>query len=149
MSHGLPRTAYGLTRFGRGLQVGFLACLLCACMACGGKQPPLTPGEHASLVAKRCYEALYNDRPETFLDGRMNAADMPQQYRQQLLDVYRQHITQVNDQHGGVRGIGVARAAMDSTLNVMQVFLQLTFGDGSQEEIVVPMVEQHGQWMMK
>jgi hypothetical protein len=38
---------------------------------------------------------------------------------------------------------------MDSTLHLMQVFLVLGYGDNSQEEVVVPMVEQQGMWLMR
>jgi hypothetical protein len=31
----------------------------------------------------------------------------------------------------------------------MQVFLLLSYGDSTREEIVVPMVTQRGAWMMK
>ncbi|MBR1415872.1 MAG: hypothetical protein IJ570_08435 [Prevotella sp.] len=141
--------SHGLTRTGHGLLACFLACLLCVGMACCGQQAPLTPEEQASQAAKRCYEALYNGHPEAFLNGRLQASAMPQSYRQQQLDVYRQHAAQMEKQHSGVRRIDVSRAAMDSTLNVMQVFLQLAFGDNTMEEIVVPMVEHEGQWMMK
>ena len=127
------------------LLLAVLGLWLCACTP----NKELTAEERASAVAKSCYEALYGGHPELFLDGRLGAEDMPQSYRDQLLETYRRHASQVNDQYRGVRSVRVSRAEMDSTQHLMQVFLVLGYGDNSQEEMVVPMVEQQGKWLMK
>ena len=52
--------------------------------------------------------------------------------------------------HKGVKKFTATRAQMDSTMQVMQVFMQLDYGDGTQEEVVVPMItDEGGQWRMK
>lgn len=125
------------------------AILLCACAA---KTEPATPdeGEQAAGVALACYKALYlENRPEAFLQGSAQAHSVNDAQRQQLLDLYRQHVRQTTNQHGGVKGIDFARAEPDPTLDVMQVFLKMTYIDGMQEEIVVPMVQADGEWQMK
>ena len=118
---------------------------------CGGKEAPLTEEQRASLAAKECYEGLYiHERPETFLDGRIDAGRMPQSFRRQLLDDYRQHLQQVARQRKGVRSISATNARRDKTLQLMQVFLTLSYGNGTQEEIVVPMVQAaDGSWHLK
>lgn len=150
--HGLTRfiTGHGLIRFKTGHgQQWLCTVLLAVAFLFGCTRQELTPGERAAAVAKSCYEALYDGHPELFLDGRVGAEDMPQSYRDQLLEAYRRHVTQVNNQHRGVSSVRVSRAEMDSTLHLMQVFLVLGYGDNSQEEMVVPMVEQQGKWLMK
>ena len=134
--------SYGFSRFGAVLIVSLFL------LACSPKKE-LTAEERASAVAKSCYEALYGGHPELFLDGRLGAEDMPESYRDQLLEACRLHVTQTNDQHQGVSGVSVSRAVMDSTLSVMQVFMVLNYGDKTSEEIVVPMVEHEGKWLMK
>jgi hypothetical protein len=49
----------------------------------------------------------------------------------------------------GVTSFTASRATMDSTLQLMQVFLLVNYADSMQEEIVVPMVERNGKWKMK
>jgi hypothetical protein len=51
--------------------------------------------------------------------------------------------------HGGIVAAEYSRAAIDSTLGVVQVFLLLNYADSTREEIVVPMVEQESVWKMK
>ena len=100
-------------------------------------------------AALRCYEALYNNLPEVYLSERIGVDEMPSEYHQELLEVYRQHVKEVNREHQGVKSVKASQATMDTTLNVMQVFLMLNYGDNTKEEIVVPMVECNGKWMLK
>jgi hypothetical protein len=51
--------------------------------------------------------------------------------------------------HGGISSVMATNVQMDSTQNVMQVFLMLNYADSLHEEIVVPMVMRNGEWKMK
>ncbi|MBR1503774.1 MAG: hypothetical protein IJ618_07840 [Prevotella sp.] len=114
----------------------------------GCSQP--SPEELASLAAKGYYDHLVGGEYELFLEGMdqrgtMNEAD----YRSQLLDNYRQFKAQQDSVHGGIREVRIVRAATDSVQQYTNVFLMLCFGDSTNEEIVVPMVERQGSWRMK
>ena len=121
-------------------------------LCCTAKEPapPLDDGARAGGVALECYQALYiYNHAETFLKGRASAKSLSEEQRQQLLTLYNQHILQVGRQHGGVNRIDFSRAEPDTTINVMQVFLKMTYTDNTQEEIVVPMVKVGDEWKMK
>ncbi|MCR4602276.1 MAG: hypothetical protein K5683_01915 [Prevotella sp.] len=122
--------------------------LLLLALACSDRKE-FTDEDKAAAVARTCYDALYSNHPQLFLDGRLHADQMPDSYRQQLLENYRQHVERVDREHQGVSNLQVTRAISDSTLHVIQVFLLLNYGDGTKEEIVVPMVEHQGKWLMK
>jgi len=112
-------------------------------------QKKVTDEDKAAAVAKTCYEALYEGHPQLFLDGRLHAGQMPNSYRQQLLENYRQHAKKVEREHQGVNSVEVTKVQSDSTLHVVQVFLLFAYGDGTSEEVVVPMVQDDGKWLMK
>ena len=78
-----------------------------------------------------------------------SADNLSSEQQQQLLTLYNQHVLQVGRQHGGVRSIDFSHAEPDTALNIMQVFLKMTYTDNTQEEIVVPMVQADGEWKMK
>lgn len=121
-------------------------------LCCTAKEPapPLDDGARAGGVALKCYKALYIEkRAETFLNGRISTDNLSSEQRQQLLTLYNQHVLQVGRQHGGVRNIDFSHAEPDTALNIMQVFLKMTYTDNTQEEIVVPMVQADGEWKMK
>ena len=108
-----------------------------------------TPEELASLAAEGYYRHLVAGEYELFLQGKAGADSLPEDYREQLLAGYKQFMAQQQAAHQGIRGIQTTNAHPDSTLQLMQVFLLLEYGDSTQEEIVVPMVEHDGRWRMK
>lgn len=108
-----------------------------------------SPEELASLAAEGYYRHLTAGEYEQFLQGKAGADSLPEDYREQLLTGYKQFMAQQQKSHQGIRSVQTTNARMDSTLQLMQVFLLLEYGDSTQEEIVVPMVEHDGRWRMK
>ncbi|MBP5339479.1 MAG: hypothetical protein J6Z14_09325 [Prevotella sp.] len=114
-------------------------------LACGSKSAE----QQAMKVAQQGYEALLEGDFDKFLSVRAFSANLPDGYRDQLLTACRQYAHQQQSVHGGWQAVEATRAQMDSTLNVMQVFLLLQYNDGTTEETVVPMVLEEGKWRMK
>ena len=108
-----------------------------------------TPEELASLAAEGYYRHLVAGEYEQFLQGRVGCDSLPEDYREQLLTGYKQFMAQQQTAHQGIQSVQASNASRDTTLQLMQVFLLLQYGDSTQEEIVVPMVEQEGRWRMK
>jgi hypothetical protein len=103
----------------------------------------------ASLAAKGYYEHLLQGEFEHFLKGKVGADSLPEGYREQLLGGYRQFMAQQEKLHHGILDVRIANAKADSLLHYTNVFLVLCFGDSTNEQIAVPMVEQNGSWRMK
>ena len=122
-----------------------ILCILVGLAACS--QP--TPEELASLAAKGYYDHLIHGEYESFLEG-MDLPEAPE-YRSQLLDNYRQFMATQQSSRGGIREVRIVRAKTDSIQKqpYTNVFLTLCFGDSTNEEIVVPMVERDGRWRMR
>ncbi len=118
--------------------------ILVAIVACGD----VSKEELASMAAKGYYDHLIQGEYEQFLEG----SDMlPEDaaYRSQLLDNYRQFMEAQQKDHNGIREVRIVRAKTDTLQHYTNVFLTLCFGDSTNEEIVVPMVEKEGRWRMK
>jgi len=131
----------------RGLLVmGFMGLMgLVGLVGCG----KATAEELAALAAEGYYHHLTAGEYEQFLQGKAGADSLPESYREQLLVGYKQFMAQQQKEHQGIRNARATNAVKDSTLQLMQVFLMLEYGDSTQEEIVVPMVERDGRWRMK
>jgi hypothetical protein len=115
-----------------------------------GPSPEEVARAEAMAVAQLCYDRLLSGDYEGFLAFRQGMDSLPDSYRRQMIDTYRQYIDTEERMHRGIKQATATRALMDTTMNVMQVFMLLDYGNGSQEEIVVPMVcTQEGQWKMK
>ena len=77
------------------------------------------------------------------------ADSLPDDYRSQLIDGYAQFLAQQQKARGGINEVRVSRAFTDSTQQYTSVLLVLCYGDSTTEEVIVPMVEHNGRWMMK
>ena len=108
-----------------------------------------TKEELASLAAKGYYQHLVEGDFEHFLEGRVMADSLPDDYRSQLIDGYSQFLAQQVNARGGINEVRISRAYTDSTQQYTSVLLMLCYADSTTEEVVVPMVEHNGRWMMK
>ena len=115
-------------------------------IACSG----VTPEELASLAAKGYYEHLIHGEYEHFLEGKYGLDSLKEkEYWGQLLDNCHQFMRQQEKSHRGVLDVRVVTAKADTAQKYTNVFMMLCFGDSTNEEIVVPMVERDGRWLMK
>lgn len=110
----------------------------------------LSPEQQAALAAEGYYRHLLAGEYEQFLQGRVGSDSLPADYREQLLTGYLQFMAQQQDKHGGITAVSVSSVRTDSLDAYTSVFLLLCYGDSTQEEIVVPMVDAgDGRWRMK
>lgn len=103
----------------------------------------------ASLAAKGYYQHLIEGDFDHFLEGRVMADSLPDDYRSQLIDGYSQFLAQQVKARGGINEVRISRAYTDTTQQYTSVLLMLCYGDSTSEEVIVPMVEHNGRWMMK
>lgn len=124
----------------------YLVTLVFLVAACGGASKE----ELASLAAKGYYEHLIHGEYEQFYEG-MDQREFTSQadYRSQMLDNLRQFMARQEQEHHGILEVRVSNAVTDTTQQLTNVFLVLCFGDSTNEEVVVPMVERQGAWRMK
>ena len=124
------------------LFVVFVFLALCACSS-------PTPEEMASLAAKGYYEHLLKGEYEQFLEGKAGSDSLPEAYRAQLIAGYKQFVAQQYSLHNGIHDIRVVHARRDTLLNYTNVFLMFCFGDSTNEQVSVPMIEHNGCWRMR
>ncbi|QVJ81989.1 hypothetical protein SAMN04487826_2730 [Prevotella sp. khp1] len=105
--------------------------------------------EQAALAAKGYYTHLVQGEFEQFVEGRFMADSLPADYRSQLIEGYKQFVAQQLEARKGLQEVSVSRAYTDSLAGYTNVLLMLCYGDSTTEEVVVPMVERNGRWMMK
>lgn len=135
-------------RFAFGFVVSFL--LLCACSG-------VTEEWRAASAAKDYYDCLVEGNTTGFLEGKAGIDDLPDAYAEQLLKAVEQYQADMQQKHGGLREVRISEEhyakdleqCRDSVLNVTYAFLILCFGDSTQEEVMVPMTEHDGRWLMK
>lgn len=110
----------------------------------------VTPEEQASLAAKGYYEHLIHGEYEQFLQGKDGLKKQAEpEYWSQLVDNCHQFMHQQKESHRGIHEVRIVNAKTDTLQKYVNVFMMLCFGDSTNEEVVVPMVDRDGRWYMK
>ena len=131
-----------MTRWRIGL-VAIIGCL--SIVGCS-----VTPEERVSLAAQGYYEHLINGEYEQFLRGKDGLEKGTEHdYWNQLIDNCHQFIRQQEVLHRGIHEVRVVNTKTDTLQKYTNVFMMLCFGDSTNEEIIVPMVEREGRWYMR
>lgn len=121
----------------------FVAMVIVACTS------SLDEGEVAARAAKEYYGYLIQGNIASFVDGHYRPDSIPDTYREQLITNTKMYVNQQNEEHRGIKDIRIVDAKTDMQKHAANVFLVLSFGDSTSEEIVVPMVESGGVWYLR
>lgn len=119
--------------------------------ACTG----VTPEWKAALAAQSYYECLAKGDAVRFMEGKAGIGGQPASYCEQLLKAVEEYHAVIQQKHGGLAGIRISdnTTLLADTMHaasVVNAFLILCYRDSTQEEIVVPMVQDgEGEWRMK
>lgn len=117
--------------------------------ACSGKDNGPTAAQLAAQAAQNYYTQLLRGDYEAFVAGRYQPHAIPDGYKEQLVANAKMFIGQQKDDHQGIVKAQAVDAQADTTRHVANVFINLSYGDRTTEEIVVPMVEKKGVWYMR
>ena len=117
--------------------------------ACGEKKKNVDQGKLAAKAAKHYYEQLLKGDYEAFLNNENRTNNLPDNYRKQLLLNLKQFVTQQDSVHHGIDSITLGASHFSAKDNTASVFLLFYYGDKTTEQVVVPMVKEHGKWILR
>lgn len=115
--------------------------------SCKEKVPD--PGYYAGIAAKGYYDMLLEGRYDEFVDGQNMPHRIPEEYRQQLVLNAKMFVEQQKNEHRGMKAFQILDAKADTAHHLADVYLSVTYGDSTKEQIVVPMVEVEKKWKMR
>ncbi|MCH3995284.1 MAG: hypothetical protein LKG14_07300 [Prevotella sp.] len=125
----------------------FIGCtLVVSLLGCHRK---IDPSEMAAITAKGYYDQLLKGKANDFVNGTYHAYPIPKVLHDQLVANAKMFIYTQDSLHQGIKKIDVGDSKIDTASHTDNVFLKFYYGDGSQENILVPMVEHKGKWMMR
>ncbi len=129
----------------------YLVYIAIAFVAFSACTKELSAEEKAAEAAQSYYQLLKDSNVEMFLQGKAGIDSLPAGYRKQMVEVYEQYLTEVKEKHNGINEVRISEnvARYDTSKKFVYAFLMVCFGDSTQEEITVPMVENNGKWIMK
>ena len=115
--------------------------------SCKEKTPD--PGYYAGIAAKGYYDMLLEGRYDEFVEGQNMPHRIPEGYRQQLVLNAKMFVEQQKNEHRGMKAFQIPDAKADTVHHLADVYLSVTYGVSTKEQIVVPMVEVEKKWKMR
>lgn len=125
----------------------FALLVALAFYSCKGEGPDA--GQLAGDAAKNAYDLLLQGKYDDFVGECDRTQKLPQGYREQLVLNARMFAEQQKKEHGGMCRIGILSSCADTAKHVAQVYLSVVYGDSTKEQILVPMVEKDGKWLLR
>ena len=118
-------------------------------VACSGKPSGPDAASLAAQAAKVYYDQLLKGDYGSFVDGRYQPTRIPESLRQQLIANAKMFVAQKEKEHNGIQSVSVTDGRADTAHHVANAFLTFSYGDGTKEQVVVPMVEVKKVWYMR
>lgn len=109
----------------------------------------MTEGDKALNAACGYYEALRQGRCDHFVDGMLQNREVAPSYYRQLVLGMEMYLEKQDSAHQGIKRVEQLRCDYDSIANTAEAYLMLHFGDGSSEQISVPMIKPDSIWWMR
>ncbi len=106
-------------------------------------------GQLAAIAAKGYYDLLLEEKYEDYVNGFYRPESIPQSYHEQLVANAKMFVARQQDARKGIKEVTVANAKADTATHTANVFLQFVYGDSTSEQVLVPMVEHEGKWLMR
>lgn len=125
------------------IMFGVLAVTFMSC------RKEIDPADVVAQTARQYYDYLLHGDYEAYVEGMDTPERIPASYKEQLLLNARMFMEQQKKEHRGIRQVSVVNASADTARKEAQVFLLLSYGDSTREQVYVPMVMRKGIWYLR
>lgn len=135
---------------GKMKKIFFICLTLAALVACKEKPQQKPNGDIAGKAAVEYYGYLQRHNFSAYVDGMYYEKPIPKEYKALLVKNAEMFVHEQDSLHHGIKAVKLSKADMmqkDTTL--VAAYLTLTMGDGTSEEVLVPMVKRKNVWYMK
>ncbi len=105
--------------------------------------------EGADSMAMLCYKMQVNGQFQDYVKAMKSCDKMPNDYQQRVVKMLRHHQKLVMKEKNGVKKVDILRTEMHNNNLMANVFLNVSYNDGSVEEVLLPMVYDGNRWRMQ
>lgn len=125
--------------------------LLAFSAACSSeKQPPPSQQLLPTDEEVAGFYALYTRGDyAAFVAAMASCDDKPQDYRHQMEMLFKQHAAQAEQEKGGIKAVAVGRMEAHRGNTMVNAFLDVTYQDGTTEEVMLPLVFVGNKWRLR
>jgi hypothetical protein len=126
-----------------------LLYIFVALLAVSACQKAQDPKEVVAKVAQTYYDSLLAGNVKYYVEGTFMTDSIPAGYKEELETNMKMFIGQQQAEHQGIASAKVTDVSVDTATNTANVYMTLTYGDSTSEEVLVPMVEKNNVWYLR
>jgi len=125
--------------------------LLAFSVACSSEKQPFPPQPQLPTNEEvAAFYALYTQGDyAAFVAAMASCDDKPQDYRQQMEMLFKQHAAQTVREKGGIKAVSVGRMEPHGDNTMVNAFLDVTYQDSTTEEVMLPLVFVDNKWRLR
>ncbi len=105
--------------------------------------------EQADSAAVKFYRMRMQGDFDAYVANMHSCSNMPPNYKQRIVIMLRQHQKEVEQNKQGISDVKVLRSETHDDGKMVNVFLAITYKDGSNEEILFPVVYDGKGWKIQ
>lgn len=125
----------------RFFQLTLVCFVVCALFSCSKSKD-----DKVARTAEQYMKYLIAGKYDKYVEARADYDSLPEGYRNQLVDMTKQYMSEEMEERGGIRAVRAVSDTIDG--NVANVLLSVRYGNDSIEEILFPLVLVKGKWLM-
>ncbi len=124
----------------------FLASVCVLLVSC---KTEISTEEVVKEVAEQYSSYLVNGDCEAYADAFYRGRTLRESERKELADNMKMFFEAQQKERGGIASAEVNRVELNDDGTAADVFLLYTYGDGSREQVLLPMIKADGLWYLK
>ena len=105
--------------------------------------------DNSDSMAVAYYTMQVNGQYNEYIGAMQSCDGMPSDYKNNIVAMLRHHNQDIKKEKLGVKRVAVLRSEMHNSDQLANVFLNVTYNDGSQEEVMVTLVHDNNIWRMQ
>lgn len=113
-----------------------------------------TPGDSDTdlpqdTLAIYYYNLQANGHFDEYIEAMHSCKGTTPEYKQHIKKLLQQHFKEILQTKKGVHHVKVVRAETNKQNNMANVFLNVTYNDSTQEEVMFPLVYVNNEWLIQ
>ena len=105
--------------------------------------------EEADSAAIKYYKLRSAGQYKDYVNAMLSCDGMTETYKNNTALLLEHHQAEINKEKKGVKDVAIVRCEMHNNDKMANVFLNVSFNDGSTEEVMLPLVHDGRQWRIQ
>lgn len=140
----------------KGMILYLLFCIGWLLSGCGASESPVQESSPSAVLnppsrmrIEQICRAYIDGDYVSYIGLMHNYRSKDQNYKQRLLNMMKQRAADRSLNQAALEGYRTNRVKLHEPMKTAEVYVELSYGNGQQEEVVLPLIYVEGEWWVK